>query len=76
TINGGTFKGDVYAVSRAGNNLNGEAVMNGKITMIVNGGTFNGNIIAVQEDKTVSVTGECSIQIIESLKNKASGFSN
>ena len=73
TINGGTFMGNVYAVSRAANNLNGKAVMDGTVNMTVNGGSFKGSIIAVQ-DSTVTVTGNTTLTIISSLKDNASGF--
>lgn len=76
TINGGTFKGTVFAISRAGNNLNGTAVMNGKITTIVRGGTFEQGIEAIQDSNTINVTGDYTLQIISSLKDKAVGFKN
>ena len=76
TVNGGIFKGTLYAVSRAGNNINSTAVMSGKINMYIRGGTFEGGISAVQDTKTVSVTGKCNLTITEALKNKASGFSS
>ena len=76
TINGGTFLGDVFAVGRPGNALNGnkKPVMSGTVNMTVNGGTFEGSIIAVQDSKKINVTGKTNLTIVSSLKDKASGF--
>ena len=76
TINGGTFMGNVFAVCRPGNALNGnkKPVMSGTVNMTVNGGTFNGSIIAVQDTNKISVTGSTNLTITSSLKDKASGF--
>ena len=76
TINGGTFLGDVYAVSRVGSNLSGKAYMSGKITMKVLGGTFNGKIGMIQDPSTITVTGTSSLVIASELKDKATGFTS
>ena len=72
-INGGTFKGPLYAVSRAGTNTTGKkATMSGKVYLEINGGSFAGQIIAIQ-DTSVNVTGEIHVKCIASLQNKLSG---
>lgn len=76
-INGGTFKGAVYGVSRVGGNFTDEeAVMSGTINLEINGGTFAGKIIAVQ-DNSINVTGEINVTCAKQYENKLSGnFTN
>ena len=76
-INGGTFMGPIYAVSRVGVNETAEnAVMSGTVNLVINGGTFAGKIIAVQ-DNTVKVTGEINVTCAKQYESKLSGnFTN
>ena len=72
-INGGIFKGPVYAVGKVSNAVSGPAgEISGRVSITVTGGTFAGNFIAVQ-DKTANVTGEVTITLPASLAAKAKG---
>ena len=72
-INGGVFKGPVYAVGRAGTNTTGtKAVMSGKVYLEINGGSFAKQIIAVQ-DSSITVTGEVYVKCKASLASVLSG---
>lgn len=79
TINGGEFRGPVYAVGRIGDNTTGvRPVMSGKVSLIIRGGSFAGMIGATQ-DSSSSVTGTISVTLSEStrsLANKLIGFSS
>ena len=73
TINGGEFRGSVYAVSRIGGNTSGiPAVMSGNVYLTVNGGTIAGSIGAVQ-DSTISVTGGVYLTVAEAYSSKVTG---
>ena len=76
-INGGKFKGSVYAVSRVGSvSTATNAEMNGKVNVTITGGEFSGKIGAVQ-DGTTAVNGETYLTIPTSLESKISGdFTN
>ena len=76
-INGGEFRGNVYAVGRSGTNNTGkDCVMSGKVTVEINGGTFKGQIFATQDD-TVKVTGEVNVICAAQYESKLQGsFSN
>ncbi|MBQ4297158.1 MAG: hypothetical protein II771_02595, partial [Clostridia bacterium] len=72
-INGGIFKGPVYAAGKVSNAASGPAgEISGRVSITVTGGTFAGNFIAVQ-DKTANVTGEVTITLPASLAAKAKG---
>lgn len=79
TINGGEFRGPVYAVGRIGDNTTGvRPIMSGKVSLIIRGGSFAGMIGATQ-DSSSSVTGTISVTLSEStrsLANKLIGFSS
>lgn len=76
TINGGVFKGDVFAVGRAGGNSSAtKAIMEGSVHLIVNGGTFNGSIKTTQ-DSTVTVTGTVKVTYDAKYEDKLVGFTN
>ncbi len=72
-INGGIFKGPIYAVGKVSNALTGPAgTVSGRVSITVTGGTFAGAFNAVQ-DKTANVTGEVTITLPASLSAKARG---
>ena len=72
-INGGEFKGPIYAVGRVGTNTTGtRAIMSGKVYLEINGGSFAGQIAAIQ-DSSVTVDGEIHVKCIASLEHKLSG---
>ena len=72
-INGGTFKGPIYAVSRVGVNETAEdAVMSGTVNLLINGGTFAGKIIAVQ-DNSITVTGSVNVTCASAYESKLQG---
>ena len=76
TINGGEFRGNVYAVGRAGTNSTAmTATMSGEVVLTVTGGTFKGSIYAVQ-DNSLTVTGKYSAKVTAALKNKLVGFTD
>ena len=76
-INGGEFRGNLYAVSRVGTNSTGkDCVMSGKVYLEINGGTFNGKIYATQ-DTSVKVTGEVNVTYAAQYESKLQGsFTN
>ncbi|MBQ7171783.1 MAG: hypothetical protein IJR89_05855 [Clostridia bacterium] len=72
-INGGIFKGPIYAAGKVSNALTGPAgTVSGRVSVTVTGGTFAGAFFAVQ-DKTVTVTGEVTITLPAALASKAKG---
>ena len=72
-INGGEFRGPIYAVSRVGDNSKGEkAVMAGTVNLVINGGTFAGKIFAVQ-DNSIKITGSINVVCNKAYESKLSG---
>lgn len=76
-INGGEFRGPVYAVGRIGDNTTGEkAVMSGTVNLEINGGIFKGRIYATQ-DNSVEVTGNINVICAAEYESKLQGnFTN
>ncbi len=76
TINGGTFKGNVYAVGRVGGNTTSvKPQITGNIKLVISGGEFSAKIYAVQES-AVAVSGKVSIEVLEKYTEKLVGFTD
>ena len=72
-INGGTFRGSVYGVSRIGGNLTNETPeMSGTVNLEINGGTIAGKIIATQ-DNSIKITGAVNVICAKAYEAKLSG---
>ncbi len=76
-INGGTIKGNVLCVGRAGTTTSTDkAEMTGTVNVTVNGGEITGKIIAVA-DSTNAVSGSVNVTVAAAYESKLNGdFTN
>ncbi|MBQ2734036.1 MAG: hypothetical protein IJF74_07745, partial [Clostridia bacterium] len=72
-VNGGTIKGNIYCVGRAGTSTSTDrAEMTGTVNVTVNGGDITGKIIAVA-DSTNAVSGSINVTVTKAYESLLSG---